>query len=286
QKADPLYRSIGAFVPADFLENAIEIQAQIGVFSAQYSHSRATDNLNNVASILKSNTRRHTASLSAAPAALFNGQPKWLPMVSYNFDRTHQFGDHPPENGGFLEIHIPDQMSHLHNASLDWLGTRWRLGYRLGLSSQDNRQAGRENADFKNVNNTFSFGLNPFRILEVGVDISLEQAESKELGCKDLTNNIGVNVAVQTTSTSTLLANFNTTHARDNPRTNERNNSLATVQWSLRFNLMRGVNTSLLQGQIFIRYARQKSDFRDQIFAFTDSQDNWSINSGVSLSLF
>jgi hypothetical protein len=286
QRVDPLYRSIGAFVPADLQENAIEVQATAGIFSTQYTYGRMTDNLDDIPSILRTHTRRHSVSMSSVPAALFQAQPKWVPVISYAFDTTHQFGDHAPENGGFLEIHIPDQISRFQNVSLDWQGNRWRSGYRMGLSSQDNRQAGRENADFESFNNTLSFGLNPISRMDFGVDLSLEQSESKEAKRKDVTKNVGFNLALQTTNNSTLMGNFNTTSAQDRPKTSERTNTQTTVQWSMRFDLARAAKAPFLQVQFFIRYTRQKSDFRDQGFSFTGSQENWVINTGANISLF
>jgi hypothetical protein len=82
------------------------------------------------------------------------------------------------------------------------------------------------------------------------------------------------------------MGNFNTTSAQDRPKTSERTNTQTTVQWSMRFDLARAAKAPFLQVQFFIRYTRQKSDFRDQGFSFTGSQENWVINTGANISLF
>ncbi|HEX9652249.1 MAG TPA: hypothetical protein VGA99_00930, partial [bacterium] len=289
ERVDPLYRSLTAYARADYMENAIDVQSNIGVIGLQYSYSQAEDNLDNVPSILKTNTRLNGLNVSLPLGTVFTtptGPPKWLPMVSYSYNRTHQFGDSLPPNSGFSESHVPDQISASHSPGLDWQGTRWRFGYRLGYSKQDNRQVGRENADFENVNNSFNFGVTPFSRIDINFDLAFENAESKETDRSDFTRRYGMSVNLQTTTYSSLAASFSTTHAEDDPNTNERNNTYVNAQWSYTFNINRTANRRLLQGQFFVRYTRNESASRDLIFGFNNDLSNWTMNTGFSINLF
>lgn len=289
ERVDPLYRSLTAYARADYLENAIDVQSNIGAIGLQYSHSRSEDNLDDIPSILKTKTRLHSVNVNLPLGMIFtklSGPPKWLPMVNYNFNRTHQFGAGLPPNSGFSASHVPDQISESHNPSLDWQGNGWRLGYRLGYSKQDNRQAGRENADFENINNSFSFGINPFARIDIGFEVSFENAKNKEVDRTDVTRRFGVNLNLRTTTYSNLSANFSTTHSEDDPLTSERDNSYFNAQWSYSFNVTRAGNRQLLQGQFFVRYTRHESESRDRIFGFNNDLRNWTVNTGFSINLF
>lgn len=288
ERVDPLYRSLAAFARADFMENAVDVQGNIGVINAQYSHSRSEDNLDEIPSILKTKTRNNSVSVGLPLGLLLNrttGPPKWLPMLSYNFNRTHQFGDSLPINSGFSESHVPDQVSNSHNAGLDWQGNRWRFGYQLSYNLQDNRQVGRENSDFENVNNSFSLGLTPFNRLNLNLDIAFENAENKEQDQSELTKRYGITFSLKTTGASTLNANFSTTNSEDGAKTRESNNTFINAQWSLSFRLKRSANRQLLQGQVFIRYTRNESDSKDRVFDFESDLSNWSVKTGVNFSV-
>lgn len=289
ERVDPLYRSLGAFARADYLENAIDVQSNIGNISMQYSHSRSEDNLDEIESILKTKTRVNSANFNLPLGVIFStptGPPKWLPSLSYNFNRTHQFGASLPINGGFNDGHVPDQVSTSHNGGLDWQGSRWRFGYRLGLSLQDNRQPGRENDDFKNVNNSFNLGLTPFNRLDLNLDFALESAENKAQDQTDLTRRVGGSVNLRTTRTSALNVNISASHSEDDAKTSKRNNMFINAQWSISFTLNRTPDRQFLQGQVFVRYTRNESDFTDTVFGFADESNNWTVNTGVNFSIF
>ncbi len=289
ERVDPLYRSLGAFARADFLENGVSVQSSLGLIGWQYAHTRSEDNLDNIRSILKTKTRIHTFNLSLPLKSILGGPTGGaflLPSMSYNYNRTHQFGAFLPENGGFSESHVPNQMSNSHSGSLDWQGNRWQFAYRVSYSLQDNRQPGRENADFKNLNHTFSWGLTPFRPLDVSFDLSFESFENKEADRTDLTRRYGFSVNLKTTRTSTFNASYSNTHFEDDALTTERNNSFINIQWSIGFRVMRSLERQWVNGQFFVRYSRNASDQTDNIFGFNDKNNNWSINTGFNLGLF
>ncbi len=289
ERVDPLYRSLTAFTRSDYLENAVDLQASLGLVSVQYSHNRSEDNLDEVESILKTKTRVNAFNIALPLPYIITaagGTNAWLPTISYNFNRVHQFGDELPVNGGFSDGHVPDQMSNSHNAGLDWQADIWQFGYFLSYNLQDNRQPGRETADFENVTNSINLGVNPFSRLSLSFDIGFENAENKGIDRTDLTKVYGLNLNLQTTGASNFSLNYSNTNTEDNDKTSEQNNANLNAQWSLNFRLKKAQDKDWVAGQVFIRYARSEADSRDVIFGFEDEFDNWTLNTGVNLTVF
>ncbi|MGH7599989.1 MAG: hypothetical protein ACREOI_26850, partial [bacterium] len=236
QRVDPLYRSLGTYVQADYLENVVEVQGQVGVIAASYSHGRSEDNLARIPSVLKTKTRRHAANLALPLAAIFSksgGQSKWLPALAYGFDQTHQLGASLPPNSGFSPSHVPDQMSNSHFANFNWHGARLSFGYNLGYRTQDNRQPGRERADFTHLINAFSLGLAPIAKLNLNFSLGLERAESKESKRIDKTKRFGAGFNLHLPMNAVLNGDFSATGAEDKAKTNESSNNNLSLQGSI-----------------------------------------------------
>ena len=285
EKAEPFFRSVAAFVQADRMQNVFEVQGTLADIAFQVNHSRSNDNLDNVPSILKTLTRGHTVSLGFPLQTLFprpaeQGPNPWLPAVTYAYNRTHQFGDALPVNSDFSASHVPDQVSGNHSASADWQLSRWRIGYRLGQSSQDNRQTGRENADLKNLINTFTVGFNPYPRLSTYFDVNLERAKNDETGRLDLTRRFGLNLNWQATDHLTFVSLLNTTRVHDREDTSENKSYGINLETSYRFGIFK---TS--QGQLYLRYANQVGETSDTIFGIHQRLEGWTITSGVNFSL-
>ena len=172
-RIDPQYRTIGAIFQADREEDTAEANAFLGPVGAHAIYTAAEDNLDKIPSILTTKTRRAGANVAAPLSQLFahGGIARgWLPTVSYTIDRTHQFGTDVPPNGEFTPSFVPDQVSTTQTAGLDWFVARARAGLRYGHSHQDNRQPGRENADFLVDTYGATLGLNAARGLDVALD--------------------------------------------------------------------------------------------------------------------
>jgi hypothetical protein len=289
EKVDPLYRSLASYARADFLENAVALQGNVGVISLQIAHSRSEDNLDEIPSILKTKTRSNTVAVAVPFQAMFARRVELMPLLpvfSCNFARTHQFGDQLPEDSGFSESHVPDQVSSQRGASLDWTGNAWRLGYRLGHSLQDNRQPGREAADFENINHAISLGLSPGSSIDLALEVAFEKAQNKEVDRTDKTTNFSVGFNMPTSDKSNLNLNLTATHSVDNLQTTFNDNVNLSSQWSYRFNYDLRQGRPLFQGQLFIRYSRTAINSEDTVFGINNELMNWTINTGVSVSLF
>ena len=105
ERVDPMYRSVTAQTQSDRLQDSYEIAGNVGVVSLQLAHSRYHDNLDDVASILRTLNRMSTAQTSVPVAALLRVQrgASLLPLIGYGVNRVHQFGAGIPLNSEFSE---------------------------------------------------------------------------------------------------------------------------------------------------------------------------------------
>jgi hypothetical protein len=283
ERVDPLYRSVASYTRADVLQNTLELQAGLGPVSVLASHARTHDNLEAVASILTTRTR--TTSVNAAlPVSAIAGNRAWLPLLSYTVMRVHQFGDGVPPNSEFTPTHVPDQISLNHNIGVNWQAARWQAGYRLNLSDQDNRQLGRELADFANTTHNVTLGASPLASLSLLVDIGFETADNEEQSKQNRTRRYSASLDWRFTRTSALSASLMRTRLRDNPLTADQDVKDARVELSQRFPLLR-LSQRSAPGQLFVRYNWQDSYVYNLLLPRTE-RSNWSVSTGITLGLF
>jgi hypothetical protein len=284
ERIDPLFRSISASSQADFQDDGIGITGSIGQISVQGTLGRSRDNLANLATILTTRSRTGGVNLALPSGFVLGSASALLPVLTYSLNRIHQFGEGVPVSSDFSATHVPDQMSTSHAVSAQWQGKVWRLGYQLGRSSQDNRQTGRENADFGNLTHAVGFGLTPVPALELGLDAGFERARNQEADQVGRTRRVGASGTWRFTRRSALSAAWSTTRNYDDPRTQELESSELRVEVSQRVDLLR-LSTGRMNGQLFVRYARRTTETITPNGPSTPFRA-WSVNSGVSLTVF
>lgn len=285
ERVDPLYRSLGAYAGADRLDHQFEAQAQVARIDIRGSLARSEDNLGDVPSILKTKTRRTGVGVGVPLPTLFASDAfgagaSWLPHLSWSFDRTHQFGAGLPVGGGFDPSHVPDQASVNHTLSASWSLAQWlSLGYRLNRSHQDNRQPGRENADFTNRTHGLTAGVRPLPTLSFDLSLDLESAENHERDETEDTWRAGLRTSWMPLDRSILGFGVSRTVSEDDAATRRRASTLLDAQWS---SFVPGL--SRLGGGYFLRFARAIGETRDDVFDFDDRQETWTFSSGLSFS--
>jgi hypothetical protein len=289
ERVDPLFRSLGASTQADKQSQEFLLVAAIGEVSGQFAHFRFNDNLAGIPSLLKSLTRANRWSLAAEFGSLLKNSSlaRWLPGVSYRFDQIHQFGARVPAGGGFeFDLAaIPDQIGTNQNISADWQFEKVRLGYRLNHSLQNNRQPGRESADFINLIHGLSLGITPTASLDLAFDLNIESAGNKELARVDRTFRVGPNINWRMSPSASLSANLTTTLAGDDAGLNRNRSAEADVQWSYRFAVEKD-RFRKLQSQFFIRYANRFQRSRDKAQGFNNLTKSQTLNLGLSFTFF
>jgi hypothetical protein len=287
ERVDPQYRTVGVAVQSDIDQNVIEMSGFLGPLQMRIAHARAEDNLDDLSSVLTTKTRRSNAGLGLALSGLFVEESRlarWLPVLSYDFDRTHQFGTGVPINSGFSASHVPDQMGTRHGASVSWQGNAWMLGYRIESTRQDNRQPGRERADFEHRLHGVNLSLSLYEGLDVNFDVSQERSYSVEALRFDRNRNHAFGVSWNITRALHFSGTVAFTESFDQPRTNQ--NESTNLDLGLSYRLYwKTSEQRALAGQIFVRYTDFDFSWHDRLFGFDNSNRTRIVVGGINFSV-
>ncbi len=287
-RVDPLFRTIGTFVRPDVEERIWELQGSVGPMMVRATMDRSVDNLDRIPTILRTRTARNALNvnlpLASLPGVAGRRAAPVLPSVTYQFNQTHQLGETLPVDGGFDPTHVPDQMNDVHNLSLAWQTRRVRLGLRGGYSLQDNRQPGREGDDFRNVTTAVALGVSPTTWLDLGADLSLEEATNEGQARTDRTTGLNLSLTARPGWDTGLRISFAPNRVRDAEGLRERSSDNLSAELSKRFRL--GGGGSPGSGSAFLRFDRRTSAQVDLPLGVDDATRVWNLTSGLTLSLF
>lgn len=285
ERVDPLYRSIAASTQADVERHTWEMSGSVGALAVQLSHTRMRDNLAEIPAVLTSLTRGTQANLAAPLASLLglSRAPAWLPQANYSLSRTHQFGEGVPDDPEFAPGHVPDQVSLSHGLGLQWQVGRLNTGYQLSRSTQDNRQAGREEADFGTWTHQANVGVAAHASLDLGLDFGWEAAENREFEQTGYNTRGGGSLEWRPWRQTGLSVSYSVTGTHDEPRTGTSRIDDLNVQISQGFHPARRWGRGS-PGRVFVRFARQGSE--SVVEQARDRRSTWTLQSGASLTLF
>ena len=282
ERVDPLYRSVAAGVRPDVSSRAIELQGMLGPVAIQGSLSQLRDNLGHIASILSTRTDASSFAVDL-PLATIARQGAWLPSVSVAVQRTRQAGDSIPPNSGFAATHVPDQLNAVGTVALQWNAPRWNARFQFNTSDQDNRQAGRENADLWNATRLFSLGLTPLERISLMLEYGVDGSRNTELGQESNTRRWAANLQAQPFATSTVSATYARTANSEQPTASAAHNDDLRVEWQQRLMFVRFPGSTTAP-QAFMRYARNgASSSGPAVDPFR--QQNWSLTTGLTLPI-
>lgn len=287
QRVEPLYKSIGASVSPDRQLNRAALATQFGAAQLQLSGSHQEDNLDDVAAILKTRTDNLAANLALPLAQWFGaGRPSWWPQASYTLQSVRQRAINAPDtaDSGIAASHRPDQSNRSHQAALNFARGAFNVGYTVQRPTQDNRQPGRENADFENLGHQLSFGWRVGEKLNLNLGANTNRNFSRE---KDLTTTTRAGNGGfdwQLLDGVTLAANAGRTLGGESRALASSSNDNAQAQLTWRFGVP--AYGRKMPGQVFVRYVRQQNASRDASFGLSTSGASWAWDAGLLLSLF
>ena len=171
---EPLYQTLTAFVQANLRNKMLGANFQFGQVSGNLAVQNSRDNLDNLVNLLTTKTKLDSFSLNLPLAAIYSSSEasssetssskfsfkSYLPSVDYSYQKTHQLAINSPdslESGFNQDSHLPDQITTSHDISNSWQFETFSLSLQSSHSFQDNRQIGREESDFKNLQHSVSF---------------------------------------------------------------------------------------------------------------------------------
>lgn len=291
EELQPLFRSVTAFLQADRRQHQFELTGGFGDINFTLGNMRDRDNLDEIPSILKTYNRNNNVNINLSVGSIFNqAKPsKYLPRIGYTVTTIRQFGAFLPFEGDFNEFsEVPDQATRNHNIGLNWqFSQKFGFNYQHQRSLIDNRQVGREKADFRNINHGFSFNFKLFKNLSVSANTGINQIVSFEKPRTDKTFNLGSTITWQNAlfTGSTFSTNFNGTVAGDTNNIFDNRNGSLNLEWSYR-KVFGKEGLKKVQTQFFIRYSNRYGNFIDRIFRVNNFNKRQAFNFGLNFNIF
>ena len=294
ERVTPLFRSVAVTTEANRLQHQYELIGSLGEVTVSFTNFNFNDNLDNLPSLLKSFTRRSHLLIGAPLATLWGDTTKpktWLPRVSYSYDRTHQFAPVLPTNADFNLPQLPNQISTDQTLSTEWQKDKWRVGYRFNDTLQDNQAA----LDFSTLRNSvhgFTLGLTPTKSLDVTVELSRENLQSRDTNANkdkernDRTLRFTSLMTWRMTKDSVFTLTLSDTLARSLGNLSLTSNSRNLgydLQWAHSFGWGKS-EPRKVQGQFFLRYANQYSRAFDALFGLDNRTRSRTLNAGLSFT--
>jgi hypothetical protein len=288
QRTDPLYRSLGAFVQPDLEQFSAILSGQLGMTSLQLRYAEQEDNLDRIPTVLKTRTRSSGADLSwplgAQRASPVTGRSRW-PNLSLRAARTHQFAANEPEPL-FSEFnspsHLPDQVTVQYGLQATWSLPRGSVAYSLSFSDQDNRQPGRENADFQSLNHGLNLNWSVTPALSLNTGLSRARNAERERAIARYSD--GANAALNWRARERLTLSLNWQQGRSHDSLDQSEGRNKSLSASLAGGLDLPLGARRVPAQLFVNYARQTSTNANRLFGFDSEFGTWSVNSGLSFS--
>lgn len=293
ERIDPLYRSVGVNMQADRNEHAFDLNGTIGPLALQGTATRVRDNLANLISVLSSRTNGVTANLAVPTAAVFRAQKRstWFPQLTIGVLSAHQFAQTVTGASEFRPEDIADQTTASTTISAQWQLTRWQFGTRTNRSIQDNRQAGRENADFRGFVQSATLGRSFGTQLDGQLELNIERQHNDALAETNTVRRFGLTTNWRVTKQTTAMTNITAAVTRTPPSTTNVNNLELRSELAHAIHLF-GRDGNARTGQIFLRFARTSvtmvpfGALSDVPVLGMATQVQWTLNTGLSARLW
>ncbi len=282
EQIDPQFGTIGAKVDADRLQAQYGLNARIGDANIQFQQTNFEDNIVNIPNLLKTRNRSTVIGVNLPLQSLLQVNNPLIPTVSYNYQQTGQLGSIAAAiNGGFNQTsQIPDQFNVIHKVGLSWATPDAILNYQFTDGFEDNRQLGRENSDFRNINHQISIDVKPSPQLRLNLGYNFTNIRNFERQFTRLTNSPSLGVSWEFRPDLTLAVNYNRNNDTDTlgESFTDSNAIDLLLTWNFKSNFLGRENP----GSVFLRYGRQAALNRSGTINTDNTVD--IINSGVSWS--
>jgi hypothetical protein len=282
EQIDPQFGTVGAKVDADRLQAQYGLNARIGDATVQFQQTNFEDNIVNIPNLLKTRNKSTTIGLNLPLQSLLQVNNPLIPTISYNYQQTGQLGSIAAAlNGGFNQTsQIPDQFNAKHEVGLSWATPDVILNYKFTNAFEDNRQLGRENADFRNINHQISVDVKPSPQLRLNLGYNFTNVQNFERQLNRLTNSPTLGLNWEFRPDWTLAFSYNRNSDVDTLGESSTNSNIIDLllTWSFKSNFLGRDNP----GSVFLRYGRQSTLNRSGLINTDNTVD--IINSGISWS--
>jgi hypothetical protein len=284
EQVDPQFGTLGTSITADRQQMQYGLNGTIAGATIQLQYTDSEDNIANLSNILKTNNKNTNLALNIPLQSVLQNNNSLIPTLSYNLQQTNQIGSiGSTVGGGFDEgSEIPSQLSTTHKVGLSWNFAPMTFDYNLSNAFQDNRQSGRENADFRTLNHQVSASWQASPSLKLTAGYNFTNAQNLEQNVIRFTNSPTVGVNWEFIPDLSLALNYN--RSDDSDSKNEAFTRSDNLEFLLNWNFKVKSFGTENPGSAFLRYGRQANLNRNSIGnTITDSTIH-AITAGMTLS--
>ena len=293
-ETDSEYQSMAAFPNPDERAKEIGLTGRVGLVELQLKQIQSRDNLENINTILTTQTNTTEFALSTSLKEMFgakegeepNKYNKLLPSLNFSAQRVRQFALNSPktEDSDFNDnSHLPDQLNLTVSNTLEWDFDKWSLGYTTDWSDQDNKQIGREKADFNTLGHQLSLTFRPKDSITLGISAGRVRSTDEEQSTKRYDNTYGLNLDWQINDKFTLSADHTRNRSKDNVDIEKTLTTSSGLKLSYQFNLPTPTGGKL-PGQAFIRYIVQDASSKNKEQDIDSNAKISAVYAGVNFS--
>jgi hypothetical protein len=285
EQTDPQFGTLGTSVSPDRFQGQYGINASIAGASVQFQHSNSEDNIDRLPNILKTKNQSDTFSLSVPLQTVVQDKNVLIPTISYSYQHTAQNGSiASAANGNFNDpSKIPNQINVSQNIGLGWrFSDAISFDYKFSSTFQDNRQVGRENADFSNLGHQFSVGWQSSQQLRfnLGYNFSSNQNIERQVTRFNQSPSLGINWEI--VPDLNLAFNYNLNRDSDSARESltQANSLDLMLTWNFKTNTFGRENPA----SVFLRYGYQSNLNQTSIGNVSTDLTTNTISTGLSFS--
>jgi hypothetical protein len=283
--AEPLFKSLGAQFIADQKLMRYGAEAKLGEVALNLIASEKNDNVNTIPTILKTGTYERMAQLTVPLPALFGTSEKpanvW-PQIQWESKRIRQYTLRIPDGTNAKSSFWPDQLNYAHKGSLNWNYEPYTISYNVEIGEQDNRQPGRENADFLIHTHGLTIAWRASEKLTLNVGYNRSRNFSYEKSQTTYNNGGTFNAEWQASELWSVKSDFSKTIAYDSLREQYSNVLAAALQVARKFTIH--PFDRKLPGQVFVRVAYANNRALDTAVKQVLDGKQWLVQTGLSLN--
>jgi hypothetical protein len=285
EQADPQFGTLGATVNADRVQAQYGVNARIAGASLQFQHTNSEDNIVNLPNLLKTRNQSNNISLNLPLQSVLQDKNRLLPTISYSYQQTDQQGSIAQALKGNFDdpSKIPSQLNTTHNIGVGWkFSDAITFDYKFSNAVQDNRQIGRENADFHNLNHQFSIGWQPSQQLSFNFGYNFTNAQNIERQLTRFTQSPSFGMSWEFVPDVTFSLNYNLNNDADS--IGESLTRSTALDLLLNWNFKTNTFGRESPGSVFLRYSHQSNLNQSAIGNFSTDASINTISAGMSLN--
>ncbi len=282
ERTDPLFRSVAATLRADYEQGQFGIDATWGAFAVNLATQRQVDNLDEIPTILRTRTTMHSLAGSVDLSAASGERAiasRW-PSLTFRFLRQEQVAQNAPTS--FQPTHLPNQANREATAGLRWATPRWEWTIELANIEQDNRQQGRELADYDNLAQRVSMRFAPNDQFDVTVGANRVRNHSFEQQRSDYTHAGWLSLQWAINRRWRFSGQYSLGHDFDSRDLGSERTATLQSELTAQYDLRQFA--AVLPLQVFLRHSLTRGAMLDRVFALETRTREWHIAAGFNIN--